>query len=86
MRAIPTSRTVKVMQSILDQLGLKPVNDGTWLGAESIADESAPLIESFNPSTDELIASVRPTTMEQYEEVITKGAKPIILYDVAESA
>ena len=61
------------MHDILEQLGLSDVNDGTWLGDTSIADESAPLIESFNPATDELIASVRPTTMAQYEDVIAKA-------------
>ncbi len=80
MRAIPTSRKVNIMQSTLDQLGLKSVNDGTWLGAESVADESAPLIESMNPSTDQLIASVRPTTMEQYEEIIAKAQESFRLW------
>ncbi len=58
------------MQKILDQLGLESINDGTWYGAESSADESAPLIESVNPSTDEVIASVRPTTLAEYEKII----------------
>ena len=33
------------MQDILKQLGLASVNDGTWLGDRSLADEAAPLIE-----------------------------------------
>jgi len=80
MRAIPTSCTVKIMQSILDQLGLKPVNDGTWFGAESRADDSASLIESVNPATDEVIASVRATTMAQYEEVIAKAQESFLAW------
>ncbi len=58
------------MQEILEQLGLSAINDGTWIGATPIADESAPLIESINPTTNEVIASVRQTTAAEYEEVL----------------
>ncbi|MBT8087026.1 MAG: aldehyde dehydrogenase family protein, partial [Gammaproteobacteria bacterium] len=58
------------MQAILEQLGLEAVNDGTWSGAESSADESASIIESINPATGELIASVRSTSLAEYERVI----------------
>ena len=68
------------MNEILEQLGLSSVNDGTWFGAESRSDESAPLIESTNPSTDELIASVRATTMEQYEEVIAAAQESFLIW------
>ncbi len=68
------------MQAVLKQLGLEAINDGTWLGAESIADASAPLIESMNPTTDELIASVRSTTMDQYEEVIQKAQESFLIW------
>ena len=61
------------MQAILEQLGIEAVNDGTWFGGTSASDDSAPLIKSTNPATDELIASVRATTMEQYEEVIAQA-------------
>ena len=59
------------MQTILEQLGLAAVNDGTWIGDKSIADETAPLIESLNPTTNEVIASVRQTTQAEYEQVMT---------------
>ena len=68
------------MQAVLKQLGLEPINDGTWLGAESVADASAPLIESMSPTTDELIASVRSTTMDQYEEVIQKAQESFLVW------
>ncbi len=58
------------MQDILKQLGLDAVNDGTWLGDNSLADDSAPLVESFNPTTNELIASVRQTTPAEYDKVL----------------
>ncbi|MDH5501612.1 MAG: aldehyde dehydrogenase family protein [Gammaproteobacteria bacterium] len=58
------------MKQILDQLGLGAVNDGTWIGAKSSADPSAGIIESFNPATNERIASVRSTTPAEYETVV----------------
>ncbi|NCF72219.1 MAG: aldehyde dehydrogenase family protein [Gammaproteobacteria bacterium] len=68
------------MNEILERLGLSSVNDGTWFGAESRSDESAPLISCTNPSTDELIASVRATTMQQYEEVITAAQESFLIW------
>jgi len=58
------------MKEILDSLGLDAVNPGTWFGSEASEDTSAPLIESINPSTGEVIASVRSTTAADYERVI----------------
>ena len=58
------------MQGILDQLGLEATNPGTWFGSESSEDTSAPLIESINPTTGEVIAAVRNTTAAEYERVI----------------
>lgn len=58
------------MKNILDSLGLEAVNPGTWFGSEPSADTSAPLIESINPTTGEVIASVRSTTAADYERVL----------------
>ena len=58
------------MKNILDRLGLEPVNAGTWSGAESMSSDSASLIESINPANNELIASVRATTADEYEAVV----------------
>jgi aldehyde dehydrogenase (NAD+) len=58
------------MQDILKQLGLEAINHGTWLGEKSLADESAPLIESISPTDNEVIASVRQTTQAEYEQVL----------------
>ena len=58
------------MQDILRKLGLEAVNDGTWLGNKSLADAAAPLIESINPTNGEVIASVRQTTKDEYEQVM----------------
>jgi aldehyde dehydrogenase (NAD+) len=61
------------MKNILERLGLDAVNDGTWIGDRSLADESAPLIDSVNPTTNEVIASVRQTTSAEYEQVIEQA-------------
>ena len=58
------------MKDILDQLGLNAINPGTWLGSQSLEDESAKLIDSINPSTGEVIASVRSTTPAEYEKLV----------------
>jgi len=61
------------MKQILDQLGLAAVNPGTWIGDQPLADKSAPLIDSLNPSTNEVIASVRQTTLDEYEQVMSRA-------------
>jgi aldehyde dehydrogenase (NAD+) len=61
------------MKTILDSLGLAAVNPGTWHGAESFDDASASLIESINPATGEVIASVRSTTPAQYDALIKRA-------------
>jgi aldehyde dehydrogenase (NAD+) len=68
------------MKDILDQLGLDTVNAGTWIGDESLADESAPLIDSLNPATNELIASVRQTTRDEYEQVIDQARASFVTW------
>ncbi|MGI9202433.1 MAG: L-piperidine-6-carboxylate dehydrogenase [Woeseiaceae bacterium] len=66
------------MQDILDKLGLSETNPGTWLGAESLEDHSAGFIESVNPSTGEVIASVRTSTEAEYEQVIKSARKSFL--------
>ncbi len=61
------------IKEILDQLGLGATNDGTWYGSESSSDESTPIIESINPATNELIASVRSTSQAEYDQVINRA-------------
>ena len=63
------------MDSLLEKLGLKAINDGTWYGAQSSADDEQPLIESINPATGEVIASVRATSADEYEKVIAMAEK-----------
>ena len=58
------------MNDILERLGLERTNPGTWSGTRAAAGEDAPLIESVNPTTNEVIAAVRATTRAEYERTI----------------
>ena len=68
------------MQKVLEQLGLSAINDGTWFGARSSSDESAGIIESTNPATGELIASVRSTSEAEYEQIIAKAEESFLAW------
>jgi aldehyde dehydrogenase (NAD+) len=61
---------VTTVNKILDSLGLQASNAGTWYGASSSEDNDAPLIESVNPASGEVIASVRSSTTAEYECLI----------------
>ncbi|HZD54152.1 MAG TPA: aldehyde dehydrogenase family protein [Woeseiaceae bacterium] len=58
------------MNDILKRLGLESRNPGTWSGRRSVASEEAPLIESINPTTNEVIAGVHNTTREEYDRLV----------------
>ena len=58
-------------QEILAGLGLSGVNAGTWCGGGWLDDPSAPLIDSVNPATGEVIARVRAATAADYEKVVS---------------
>ena len=58
------------MKTVLDTLGLTDVNAGTWLGDQSLEDESASIIESTSPADDQMIASVRASTAAEYERIV----------------
>ena len=66
------------MKQILDRLGLESVNAGTWSGSEAMSSDSAPLIESINPANGEVIASVRATTADEYEKVVSNARQAYI--------
>jgi aldehyde dehydrogenase (NAD+) len=60
---------------LLRSLGLEATNAGTWSGDGGwLRDDSAPLIESIDPTSGSVIASVRATTPAQYERVIASAA------------
>ena len=58
--------------------GLAETNPGTWLGSTSLEDESAPLIESINPATGDVIASVRSATAAEYEQLIAAARESFL--------
>ncbi len=58
------------MNEILKRLDLGEINAGTWSGAEAFESDDATLIESVNPATGEVIASVRSTTADEYDKLI----------------
>jgi aldehyde dehydrogenase (NAD+) len=60
----------KAMNAILESLGLGETNPGTWSGSRSFESGSAPLIESVNPASNEVIASVRATTVAEYDRLV----------------
>jgi aldehyde dehydrogenase (NAD+) len=66
------------VKHILDSLGLESVNAGTWSGNEAMSSDSAPLIESINPANGEVIASVRATTADEYEQVVNNARQAYI--------
>lgn len=61
------------MKDILKRLGLEDINAGTWSGSRSTQSDTAPLIDSINPSNGERIASVRSTTPAEYEQVMANA-------------
>ncbi len=59
------------METILRNLGLQAVNPGTWSSNGGwLADPAAKRVDSVNPSTGKVIASVLATTPAQYEQVM----------------
>ena len=58
---------------ILSGLGLAAVNDGAWSGSWH-ADAAAPLIDSVNPATGEVIARVRAAGERDCERVLASAS------------
>jgi aldehyde dehydrogenase (NAD+) len=59
---------------ILAGLGLQAINSGAWSGKEWHATADAPLIDSINPSTGEVIARIRAAGADDYERVVASAA------------
>jgi len=59
------------MNDVLANLGLQPVNPGTWSSNGGwLSDPAAKRIDSINPATGKVIASVLATTTAQYEQLM----------------
>lgn len=66
------------MNDILERLGLEQTNHGTWSGARPSSSEEAPLIDSVNPTTNEVIASVRATTRDEYDRMVESAREAFL--------
>jgi aldehyde dehydrogenase (NAD+) len=63
---------MKHSNDVLSQLGLTPVNAGTWSGGQGWStDTSGALLDSINPATGERIAQVRTASARDYEHVMS---------------
>ena len=59
------------MQQVLKNLGLAAVNPGTWSSRGGwLSDPAGRRVDSMNPATGQIIASVLATTPAQYEQVM----------------
>lgn len=62
------------MHDILKKLGIKAKNSGTWSGEAGWSTRTeGELIDSINPSTGEVIASVYSATQDDYSDVIASS-------------
>jgi aldehyde dehydrogenase (NAD+) len=61
------------IQEALKQLGISQVNDGTSTGSNWFS--NGELIESYSPVDGALIAKVKSTTKDNYEQVMQKAAE-----------
>ncbi len=59
------------MKALLDKLQLQDVNAGVSTGINNWIETDAPLIESYNPATGELIGKVMSATPEAYNNVVS---------------
>ena len=63
---------------VLQQLGLKDINEGTSTGSNNFS--NGEVIESFSPVDGKLIGKVKTTTKEDYEKVITTATKAFLTW------
>jgi aldehyde dehydrogenase (NAD+) len=60
------------IQEALSKLGIKEINDGTSTGSNNYA--NGKIIESYSPVDGTLIAKVKASTKEDYEQAMAKAA------------
>jgi aldehyde dehydrogenase (NAD+) len=58
------------MQDILSRLGLGTENSGAWAGSRALPGRGE-TISSINPSTGEIIATVRTASPDEYDDIMT---------------
>ena len=67
-----TITSARPMEDILNKLGINELNEGTSTGLDWIPSKGE-IIESVSPVNGQLIAKVKQTTKEEYEQVIAKA-------------
>jgi aldehyde dehydrogenase (NAD+) len=68
-----------MMEKVLANLGLEALNSGTWSADGGwLTDPEAQRIDSLNPATGKVIASVLATTSDQYERMM-RSAREVAL-------
>lgn len=63
---------------VLQQLGLKNINEGTSTGSKNFSNGA--LIDSYSPVDGKLIGSVKTTTKEDYEKVIASASNAFLTW------
>ena len=66
------------IQETLQQLGIKDINNGTSSGSNNFS--NGEIIESFSPVDGKLIAKVKTTTKEDYEQVMEAAGKAFLSF------
>ena len=66
--------------ALLSRLELGPINSGTWSGARGWTGHEPQLIDVHNPATGERLAQVRPSSAEDYEEVLASAVQTASLW------
>jgi aldehyde dehydrogenase (NAD+) len=68
------------MNEILTRLDLEEINPGAWCGEQSLPCDGGAVIESLNPATGDVIASVRAATPADYEHVMSTARKEFLAW------
>ena len=61
------------MHDFLNELGIKDVNPGACFGASGWLDTTGPELVSYNPTTNEPIASIKTCTAEDYKKIVDQA-------------
>ena len=61
------------MQSTLERFHIAADNVGTWFGSDAISIDPGATIESVNPASGELLASVRASGRGDYDELVRRA-------------
>lgn len=62
------------MHEVLTRLGIQEINSGAW-SANGPIETTGPVVASTNPTTGEVLASVRMACREDYESVISEAQR-----------